>query len=295
MTYKIVSLLVAFLFFAPLPSSAEITEQGTGMLYGADHAFSVTAPKGWVLDNESGVKQGLHMTFYPVGYIWANSPVIVYGQKSTKNSEMRNVKDVVESTVKTFHEKGSPNYKVTKETTVPLSNGKKALLYFYEGDEWGNFEAAAYVEEKNTINFLVFNSRKKADFEKYLPGFERLVRSYRNSGNLERVDEGTFRKLAQESKGVTETPIGKAYEAGIIKRSGEAVGIFMRDCSAYVGEVNVKPFETIFRIEPDGTISEAYVSPDSTLGDCFAGYFLQTKHPTHQFEYYLLHIDMKIK
>jgi hypothetical protein len=293
-TTKIISVLFILLLVAPLSASAEITEQGTGMLYGPNHAFFVTAPKGWVLDNESGVKQGIHMVFYPVGYTWANSPVIVYGQSVTKDAKMRSVKDQVESTIKMFHEKGSTGYKITKETSITFSDGKKASIYYYAGDKWGNFEAAAYFEEKNTINFLVLNARKKPDYDKYLSGFELLVRSYRNSGNLERVDESTFKKLVQESKRVTETPSGKAYEESIIKKSGEAIGAVMRSCSEYVGASNVKPFEVIFRIKPDGMVAEAFVSPDSILGDCFAGYLLRTKHPTHQFESYLFYINMNI-
>jgi hypothetical protein len=80
MTARIVPVLLVQLLFMPFSSSAEITEQGTGMLYGADHAFFITVAKGWVLDNESGVNQGLYMTFYPVGYTWANSPETIWGQ-----------------------------------------------------------------------------------------------------------------------------------------------------------------------------------------------------------------------
>jgi hypothetical protein len=291
---RIASVLLVLLLFMPLSSSAEITEQGTGMLYGADHAFFITAAKGWVLDNESGVKQGLYMTFYPVGYTWANSPAIAYGRKVTKDKDIRSVKDQAESTVKMFHEKGSPNYKITHRTSVALPNGKKVPVYYYAGDQWGNFEAAAYFEEENTINFLVFNCRNKADFDKYLPGFEQMVRSYRSNGSLELVDDNAFQKLVLEANRMSETAGGKEYEERVIKRAGEAVGAIMRSCSSYVGKENVKPFEAIFRIKPDGTISEAFARPESRISNCFEGYFLQTKHPPHQFDSYLLYIDMKI-
>ena len=295
MTARIVSVLFVLLLLVPLTSSADITEQGTGMLFGADHAFFITAAKGWVLDNESGVQQGLYMTFYPVGYTWANSPVIAYGRKVSKDAQMRSAKDMVESTVKMFHEKGSPGYKVVKETSVALANGKKVPVYYYAGDQWGNFEAAAYFEEKNTINFLVYNSRKKSDFDRYLPGFEQMVRSYWSRGNAEPVDDAAFKKLVQEAKRMSETPGGKEYEEKLIKRAGERIAIFMRDCASYVGTDKTGPFEAVFRIKPDGSISEAYVSPANAFSTCFEGFFLQTKHPSHQFDSYLLHIDMKIK
>lgn len=285
-------LLVLLLFFMPLSSPAEITEQGKGMLYGADHAFFITAPKGWVLDNESGVKQGLPMAFYPVGHTWADSPAIAYGRSITKSEGVRSVKDLVESTIKTFHEKGSPDYKITKETSVDLPNGKHVPVYYYAGDQWGNFEAVAYFEEEDTINSLVFNCWARADFGKHLPGFEQMARSYWSNGSLNPVDDDTFKKLVQRAKQMSGTPAGKKYEERVIKQVGEAVAAIMRSCSSYVGKDNVKPFEAVFRIKPDGTISEAFAKPDSRIGNCFEGYFLQTKHLPHQFDSYLFYVNM---
>jgi len=39
----------------------------TGILYGEDHAFALTAPDGWVLDNTAGISQDIHAVFYRVG------------------------------------------------------------------------------------------------------------------------------------------------------------------------------------------------------------------------------------
>jgi len=283
------------LLFMPLSAFADITEKGTGMLFGSGHAFFITAADGWVLDNESGVKQDLYMVFYPAGYTWKNSPVIAYGRKVTKDAEMRNIKDLVESTVRTFHEKGSPGYKVAKETSVTLPDGRKVPVYYYAGDQWGNFEAVAYFEAKDTINFLVYNSRKRSDFVKYLPGFEQMVRSYWSSGSLEPVDGRTFKKLVREAKRTSGTPGGKEYEERVVKGAGERIGILMRECASYVGKDKVGAFEAVFRIKPDGSVSEAYVKPENAFSICFEGLFLQTKHPPHPFASYLLYIDMNLK
>ena len=42
--------------FVSFSASAEITEGGRGILFGEDHAFAVTATKGWVLDNQSAAR-----------------------------------------------------------------------------------------------------------------------------------------------------------------------------------------------------------------------------------------------
>lgn len=295
MTYRTLSLIFVLLFLPFSSSSAGMTEQGTGMLFGVDHAFFITAAKGWVLDNESGVEQGLHMVFYPAGYTWSNSPVIAYGRKVSKTGKIKSVKDQVEATVNQFHENGSPNYSVTKESSITLPNGGKAPVYHYAGDKWGNFEAVAYFEEKNTINFLVFNARGKTDFDSYLPAFEQMAATYWSTGSSEPVDDKTFKRLAQEAKQMLKTPSGKEYEEKVMKGAGDAVATFIRSCSSYVGEGSVKPFEAIFRIRPDGSIYQAFVKPDTALSTCFEGLFLQTKHPPHEFGSFLLHINVKTR
>ncbi|MDA1324344.1 MAG: hypothetical protein O3C34_06335 [Proteobacteria bacterium] len=104
-------------FFIALSASAGIIEGGRGMLFGADHAFAVTAKSGWVLDNQSGANRGLHMIFYPKGETWSKSPVFIYG-RATPTSEAANVKTKVARTVNEFHINGSPNraYPVDADT-----------------------------------------------------------------------------------------------------------------------------------------------------------------------------------
>ena len=51
-------------------------------------------------------------------------------------------------------------------------------IYYYTGDQWGNFEAAGYIEEKKTINFVVLSARNKVAFESSLDAFRSILRSY---------------------------------------------------------------------------------------------------------------------
>ncbi len=153
------------------------------MLFGDNHAFFVTAPKGWILDNKSGVNQGLHMVFYPVGYTWANSPVVAYGRAANKEGDIQSVLDQVKRTVAEFRAQGNPKYVAKKGTPIDLPDGKRVHVYYFEGDQWGNYEAAGYIEEKETINFLVFNAKKKEVFERYLGDFKLMLQSYKNAYN----------------------------------------------------------------------------------------------------------------
>jgi len=49
----------------------------TGIIYGTDHAYSLTAPEGWVLDNSSGVVQGLYAVFYKQGESWDKAETVM--------------------------------------------------------------------------------------------------------------------------------------------------------------------------------------------------------------------------
>ncbi len=50
-------LVFTALFLLQQSSNAAILEGGRGLLFGNEHAFSVKAKSGWVLDNQSGVGQ----------------------------------------------------------------------------------------------------------------------------------------------------------------------------------------------------------------------------------------------
>lgn len=111
-----------------MPVSAIIQEAGTGIIYGKDHAFSLTAPKGWMLDNESAAEQGLHAVFYPKGKDWQDSPVVAYARSRSLTEKMKTVEDQVKETVAGFHRDGSPDYKATKVKTIKTESGKEAVI-----------------------------------------------------------------------------------------------------------------------------------------------------------------------
>ena len=48
-----------------------------GIVYGPKAAFNISAPEGWVLDNESGVDQGLPCVLYPKGSTWADANAVM--------------------------------------------------------------------------------------------------------------------------------------------------------------------------------------------------------------------------
>lgn len=157
---------------------AEILEEGTGIIYGKDHAFSLTAPKGWILDNESGVGQGVRAVFYPKGSTWAKSEVVAYARARPKTDKIATADDVAKAVVEDFHAHGSPKYEGQRVKTFKADSGREVVIYHFSGDQWGNSEAVAYFVEDKTVNFLVLTSRDAKTFADSLPAFEALAKSY---------------------------------------------------------------------------------------------------------------------
>src|SRR6266571_7412635 len=67
------------LLFLPAGVPAQNQYAG-GIVYGPKAAFNIAAPEGWVLDNESGVEQGLPCVLYPKGESWADARTVIYAK-----------------------------------------------------------------------------------------------------------------------------------------------------------------------------------------------------------------------
>jgi hypothetical protein len=286
-------ILALVLFLATFPTHAEITEGGSGVLFGSDHAFAVTAKAGWVLDNQSGVGQGLHMLFYPKDQHWPNSPVIIYG-RSIATSEAPDVGTLVANTISEFHADGSPDYSGARQAPLVLQNGQEAELYFYAGDQWGNYEAAIYFQEADTINYLVLTSRSKESFDKYYQDFREIAATYQNryTPSAELTAEKRNR-LEKESRALLQKPGGKDYEMKAVQAVGQDMVNAMRDCTTRIPEDEMPSFHYFVRIDRDGTIIESSIFPTSALSTCFSGIMSGAQYPAHGFDTFLLNIEMK--
>ena len=170
--------LLTVLLLSAQPLRADTLPEGAGVVYGEGFAFNLKAPKGWTFDTSSGVVQGLNAVFYPNGGSWSGSPIVAYARSRSKTATLNTPEEAVKETVQSFHDKGSPKYNGKLIKTFKTDSGQEAVLYQFTGDQWGNIEAAAYIVEKDRINFLVMSSRDKELFDSNLPAFEALVKSY---------------------------------------------------------------------------------------------------------------------
>lgn len=150
-------------------------DKNTGLVYGKDYAFAVTAPAGWFFDSESGIQQGLHAVFYPAGSSWKESQAVMYVNAAAKTDTLEKF---VEGDVANFR-KGSPRLKVTDEESPAVAGRQRVVAKRFVEDQLGNFEAVAYVEESKVVVMLVLSARTQDEFDAALPAFRKLVSSYR--------------------------------------------------------------------------------------------------------------------
>lgn len=260
------------MLFAAICSSASIIEQGTGIVYGEDHAFKLTAPRGWILDNESATRQGVHAVFYPKGSSWKDGVVVAYARSRPKTDEIRTAEDAANFVVEDFHTHGSPNYKANWIQSIKTASGKDAVIYHFSGDRWGNTEAVAYFVEAKTINFITLTSRDRKAFEESLPAFEQLAASYVFVGDspLQQGNEAqkTFNDLRRRAEELADTEAGKTYEKRFSQAFAESARVALQSCTRDTNPPYV--LNLVFAIGADGKVQHIFTAPEQSLSACVA-------------------------
>ena len=269
----------------------------TGILFGENFVFYMTAPSGWVLDNQSGVKQGIHMVFYPEGGTWENSAVVAYGNSVPLTDTLKSVEDHVKKTVREFRQGGSFYIKSRKQKTIPLAEGKKADIYFRTGDQWANYEAIGYILEKKTINFLVYTARDKSVFEANLDKFYEILQSYKNvfREDADNYSEQTFNALKAKAEETKSTVQGKEYENLLTKTQTKNILKLFRQCLTYSDpKENIPKIGLVFIIGENGTIKDSYVWPVTPLSLCVKGTIAGLEMPAHKLGKFYWHVFLDI-
>lgn len=169
--------LIAFFFLTSLVANSQ--EMGTGIIYGDNHSYSLTAPKEWVLDNSSGVSQGLHAVFYPKEASWENSTVVMYTNVAHLNStNQKNAQDVIDFDIAQFKSRSKSLIVEKSENVYSNKQKKKAFVYEFLNGENGNYESVAYFEEETVVVLIIMSARTKKDFLDNREKFNELVKSY---------------------------------------------------------------------------------------------------------------------
>lgn len=179
---KYFKLLVLFLFSFAYSKTTDSTDTNAGIVYGGNHAFIVQAPAGWVLDNSSGINQGLHAVFYPKGGSWERSPVVMYANGIDIDSS-ETLDSFIDGDIMKFKNDHS-GIKIEEIESIIIGEGARTAKAFkFNGGAYPSFEAVAYIKESKNISIFVISSRNKDGLKINYPKFVELVKNYKYIGD----------------------------------------------------------------------------------------------------------------
>jgi len=145
----------------------------SGIVYSGDLGILVSAPKGWVLDNKSGVSQGTHAVMYPKGSSWKSASEVMYvnigGMESAASLEAFIARDIEQ-----FKQK-FPRIGVEGLDPIDTASGAQAQVRTFSGGGYGNYECVAYAQHGSKVAIYVLTCRSKKGYEKTRGLFREMV------------------------------------------------------------------------------------------------------------------------
>ena len=166
-------LLIGFWFSAFGVVSAQ-EALGGGILYGANWGCLVSAPAGWLMDQETWAKNNIYALFYEKGKKFGPTIPIVYVRTEQLNAATdAEMTKFVEWDLANARQ--DPNNKVT-DRNLKLSPDLKIRAFDYN---YGNvqFETVAYRRYKDTCFLVILASRDKTKFESSIPKLKEVILS----------------------------------------------------------------------------------------------------------------------
>jgi len=145
-----------------------------GIVYGPKAAFNVSAPEGWVLDNESGVPQGQPCVLYPKGESWSDARTVMYAKIAS--TEFKDVNAFVAWAIKGMKAKrGTPKERIASGKT---NGGHDYFINEYPATKnYSQWERVGYVQLPHAVAYIVLSSRDKASYQKDSGALEKVLKS----------------------------------------------------------------------------------------------------------------------
>ena len=165
---------LALAVFCPCAPAQETSPEG--IVYGPKASFNISAPEGWVLDNEAGKSEGLPCVLYPKGSSWSDAKTVMYAKMASPQYEGVNafVAMAIKEMEKTH---GKPKEKIASGKT---KDGHDYFINEYPATKtYSQWERVGYVQLPHAVAYIVLSSRDHASYKK-------------DSGALQNVLKNTF-------------------------------------------------------------------------------------------------------
>jgi tetratricopeptide (TPR) repeat protein len=145
-----------------------------GIVHGPKAAFNISAPEGWVVDNQAGVEQGMPCVLYPKGSSWADAKTVMYA--NIAGTEFEDVNVFVAMAIKEMEKiHGRPKEKIASGKT---KDGHDYFINEYPATKtYSQWERVGYVQLPQGVAFIVLTSRDKASYQKDSGQLEKVLKT----------------------------------------------------------------------------------------------------------------------
>jgi hypothetical protein len=146
-----------------------------GIVYGPKAAFNISAPEGWVLDNESGAGQGLPCVLYPKGSSWSDAKTVMYAKIA--GTQFEDVNEFVAFAIKEMEKThGKPKEKIASGKT---HDGHDYFINEYPASKtYSQWERVAYVQLPHAVAYIVLSSRDEKSYRKDAPALQEALKTF---------------------------------------------------------------------------------------------------------------------
>jgi len=170
---KPLSFICAALMLFCAAISAQEKNQ-VGIVRGPKAGFNISAPEGWVVDNEAGLNQGMPCVLYPKGSSWADAKTVMYAKMA--GPQFEGVNTFVEWAIEGMKEKhGIPKKKIASGKT---KDGHDYFINEYPATKtYSQWERVGYIQLPEGVAFIVLTSRDQASYQKDSGVLEKVLKT----------------------------------------------------------------------------------------------------------------------
>jgi tetratricopeptide (TPR) repeat protein len=145
-----------------------------GSIYGPKAGFNISAPQGWVVDNESGKGQDLPCVLYPKAWSWSDAKTVMYAKVASPQWE--GVNAFVAWAIQGMKAKrGTPKEKIASGKT---KDGHDYFINEYPATKnYSQWERVGYVQLPQAVAYIVLTSRDKASYQKDSDQLEKVLQT----------------------------------------------------------------------------------------------------------------------
>jgi tetratricopeptide (TPR) repeat protein len=207
-----------FLLFISARSFAQENYRG-GIVYGPKAAFNISAPEGWVLDNQSGVSQGLPCVLYPKSESWADARTVMYAKIA--GTQFEDVNAFVAMAIKEMQKThGKPKEKIASGKTA---DGHDYFINEYPATKtYSQWERVGYVQLPHGVAYIVLSSRDRSSYQKDSDALQRVLKNFNYLKPETAQEKDQTPSVKQDAPKVIETDDMKlAMKAGELDTTGK--------------------------------------------------------------------------